>query len=358
MSQYFQNKGISNSMLGWFKESPMKFYLRYNNKIENEESKSLKLGSLIHTYNLEPDKFKVFNLGKMPSESMCKFIETYYKEIVPIMELKKEGVIIPNGEDSAFDTAYNLSGYKISKDQVRKKLNQDVSQNYLDYLINKSNDDEIAITSKEYKTILEANEAVLTDDTGKEFLSLLNKGKESFSEEEIYWEKDGVKLKSKIDNYIELLAIGGKTLNIDIIHTDVKTTSSSIWDTKVPNINIEDIESWMCKGFASSFIKYNYYRQLAFYEDALLSKYTNEYVKSLFGLKTLDGYNINISINHRILAIKTTGRVECAFITINDDWIKRGKREYNELLADLTWHLNNDVWEKPKSYIERGCIEL
>ena len=54
---YYENEGISNSLLGWMMVSPKYFKAAWEGKLKTEESRPMELGSIIHKLVLQPDSF-------------------------------------------------------------------------------------------------------------------------------------------------------------------------------------------------------------------------------------------------------------------------------------------------------------
>ena len=154
----------------------------------------------------------------------------------------------------------------------------------------------------------------------------------------IYFNYKGIECKALLDGI--LIDHHDKTIE----PFDLKTTSKSVFD------------------FTDSFLQYGYYRQCAFYEQALLSDESP--IKHLLdeGYKLLDYIFIvtetNVKSTRPAVIYKTT---ELDRLVGLKGGLSKG-RHYpgvDNLLSDYIWHTQNDYWDMPKFLLEsRGIITL
>lgn len=120
---------------------------------------------------------------------------------------------------------------------------------------------------------------------------------------------------------------------------DLKTTGKSVWE------------------FSSSFLHFGYYRQCAFYEEALYS--TTSPVRKLLdeGYEMLDFIFIPVetksdSYNPALIYRTSPSERYCGL-----NGCSLGERYYpgiNDLIRAYKWHTDNDYWELPKSVYDSG----
>lgn len=237
---YFKIDGISNSSLGWLKQSPILFKNLSSGDYEQKESLSLERGSLLHLYILEPDKFVVSDVVPITG-MMGNFIKEVYK----------------SGD---LEAAYKKSGFKWSFDKVVEKFNDSLNQKYFNFL--KESNGKLSI-SKQNLWLIEKAKTNLTNNK-KSFDLLFNdfihekNGVEIFNEYPIEFEYEGIKCKAKIDK----LFIDHK--NKKIVLVDLKTTGKPI------------------SKFKESVQFYEYNRQLAWYKLAINTKFKLDYEFEIF----------------------------------------------------------------------------
>jgi hypothetical protein len=153
----------------------------------------------------------------------------------------------------------------------------------------------------------------------------------------IYFDYNGFECKGLLDG----IRIDHKEKKI--YPFDLKTTSGGVYN------------------FHESFLKWGYYRQCAFYEQAML---TDELISNLVA----DGYTIEdfvfvvvdskLSSSQAAVIYKTSKRDrECG---LTGCYV--GNKYYkgiNELMEELRFHIETDYWDLPKDvYLSNGVIKL
>jgi hypothetical protein len=159
---------------------------------------------------------------------------------------------------------------------------------------------------------------------------------EYFNELEIYWEHDGIPLKSKLDRVI----VDHRSKTIKII--DLKTTNKKCY-WKAPKVPV--LLAMDNTYFYDSYLKYRYYRQQAFYNSAVMS------------IKDYKSYKIE----NIIIPIETSGNYDCCILSFSSDgfYINKGNEEWMSILEDYKWHLENGLWEYPRYiYKNQGIIDV
>jgi hypothetical protein len=279
---YYDIKAISNSSLSWLKESPKVFQENMNNKADERESKSLKNGKIIHSFILEPDSFAVSDVE--PVEGMMgRFIEE-------LVKIELNGTI--EEQERRYATAYTKAGFKLSIDVILKNLNKDDNQNFYKFLLNTNGKTCLSVVDYKMLTNIKNNLTQHKKATWLLFNDMFLKFKNTILiEETLEFEIDDIKCKAKPDKVI----INHENKQVFLI--DLKTTSKAI------------------NKFYESFQVYEYGRQLAFYKDALITKY---------GLENYD-------FACYIIAVQTVKYNEVAVFRITDKQLDKGKKQYLEL---------------------------
>jgi hypothetical protein len=184
-------------------------------------------------------------------------------------------------------------------------------------------------------SVSKAKELLLSNPPTIGYFQLSEYGDELMHQVDIYFDFKGVECKALLD--------GIRINHIDktIQPFDLKTTGKSVLD------------------FPDSFLSFGYYRQCAFYEQALLSGQSP--IKHLLeeGYKLLDFVFIVAETN-----VKST-RSAIIFVTSPNDRLaglkggKIGTRTYpgiEGLLDDYLWHSSNDYWDMPKYLFDSGGV--
>lgn len=323
---YYSNKEyISNSQLGWLDVSPKFFRKSIDGELEKKQSLSFENGRLVHLAMLEPSKFVVSDVEAIGG-MLGKYIENYAKT-------------------GSHDDAYKFSGFKISAEKVKEKFNEANSQAYCNFL--KMSEGKIALTPAQKRDIDGAIYSLCTTPHVSELfddntLQLFNWT--TYNEYDIYWEFDGVKMKSKLDRII--IDHDYKTIKI----VDLKTTSSSPYGDifQVGNTGVAKLDL-KGTGFLYSFISYSYYRQLNVYYNALKWLINND----LNWAK----YN-DYKISCYIVPVQLGNLYECCAYKISDSMNKYGYSDFTRLIEIYKAHKAADYWDNPIQFYKVGPIVI
>ncbi len=287
------------------------YYKVYITKeLPQKESDSLLLGSLVHDILAKlpiEDRYIVFNLPKEIEGKMGSFIQTLAKF--------NTDELVDNMYQSAFMTADYAKSTDPSK--IKKSfLESEEYQNYYQYLRVKTNEGSKKVVStsdmnlaKELATVTEANPMwdILTP------VDTIDNTTEIIYEKEFFW-TDGITnldLKSKLDR----IYVNHKTKHIK--YFDYKTDSRNpIWRYK------ESFDYWKT------------YRQFAFYDKALMYWAENNNMGDYY----IDLYVVPIDIRNKRSEIMLVG----------EEYLIQGDKEITEDLKDLSWHLENNLWQYKK----------
>jgi len=329
-------KGISASSLTKFDISPKLFKAYIDGEIEEEEKPWLELGTKLHMYLLEPEKFK----------DNYTYLEFNTPSSVKQKEFCEELVKLKNKE-TIIDEKYTVLAPKVykkiytTKGKSEEKIKEetlkllDSLKDYIEYLVKREKFKDIL----NYSTLDFLRKAKL--EVGKhtkasELILNLNEKSNYESELRILWEhptlninNEKIVLKSFIDRFII------DHDNKEIILVDLKTTS-----------NISNFEE--------SFLKYKYARQMCMYWLALGYYMSNNKELS----RILQEYNNKTYI----VVIQTTSNniqipIECRVYPVSEVTLNDGYTDLTKTLNNLVWHFENNKWDHTKQYYENNGLE-
>ena len=315
--ELFDNWTVSASGLSEFSKSPLAFKA-YKEAESSEDSDHFKLGTAIHCRVLESEEFDnryyVMEVEPPGAETNMRiFIDRYFYYITndfdPIL---------------AKDMAYKDSGYKTKLETVWKNFEE--KESYVEYwnaLVD--SEDKIVLSSKEELLIENCAKSIFNHKIADSFLDMSPKDDIQYLTEcEILWEMKGFDFKMK--SIIDRMIINTKDKLINII--DIKTTSKNVHKFQ-----------YSYKSFAT-------YRQLAFYGHAVMW-----YIENVLKEDRKDW-----SLTTTIIAVQTTGFNETVVYAPDPNDMMIGHREIIDLLTELNWHYENNLWEYPVNYYLSGGI--
>lgn len=306
---YFQIPAISNSGLSTFNYDPSYYHKVYVTKEikDKKESDSLIFGSLVHCLILEPQEVQnryvlsTLKPEEIPSGMMLDFYTALLKQEIH--------------DNLAYQTAYQISGYKISIDKVIENAKK-FDKYYAEKLAAR---DKTVITQSIYDTARIAADVAMDN---PQWEAILGKGKKwtEYKELEILWteEVNGMKLdfKAKLDH----LFISQEEDIVIAKYFDYKT------DSKNP-----------VHKYIDTFLFWKSYRQMAFYQKAIVNFIEQEFpnakliVRPAMHLVPIDA-----------------ARMKSLIYQVDKSYLEKGHLELNKDLNDLVWHIKHDKWEYPK----------
>ena len=321
-TNYYAKEAISNSDLGYLKVSPRQFLMRKQQELQTK-SAAMELGTLIHKFTLEPDKFIMADVEPV-SGKMGEYIKAYF-------ELEK----VNTPEDKIPDMAYQMSGFKPShsKPETVLKSFKKKEENVKFYEFLKAADGKIALGQKDRQIIDGCLTSLRAHVVSNKLLfsqSEKDSNIEAFNEKEFYFNHHDVDCKSKLDRVI--VDHDKKTVTV----IDLKTTSNQVYGTCTP-LNTKTgilLRDWHTTGFMYSCLQYSYYRQLAFYMQAAIFEYPDYDVEAF------------------IIAVDTKGSYDTAVYKLPSEWIKEGNNEIQCLLTEYKHYKESNVWTVKQGYEE------
>lgn len=326
---------ISNSSLTYINPeqggSPLAFLNFFEVNKEETEKQYKRTGILIHKWAEDRKGFCVSSVNK-PTEKLGQVADLIVQQV-------KEGALHTDELALACAKAINYqSNWK--DDTILKNVNAGTDE-YVQEMIKCYEDNLIFLTKVESETIDNCTTSIRKHKLANELLFMVDNdfsNKKTYKELEIYWSKEfenlvnkdnigkfaiTVKFKAKLDD----LTIDFE--NKKIILNDPKTTSSGAYS------------------FYKSFESWHYYRQIAFYIWAI-----KEWAKQ----NDIDLTDFTWECNN--IAIETSGLYQVVVWRIPQEWIDKGKKEYQELVQRVVWHIANKEWSYTKEEIENGYMTI
>jgi hypothetical protein len=306
---YYDCPEISNSALSTFNYDIGLYYKTYISKeITSKKSKAMDFGSFMHMLLLEPEKESEYTIidniveptGKMLPYIQC--LAKYELATLHITELR-----------DAFDQAFIASEYDTKRNSPAKLretyLTNEEYQKYYDYLRLLNSDTKI-IKREEFDKAKNLERIISNNNQLNDLFPLPTEIDQNkiYHELEIFWEYEGIKLKSKLDK-----------LSVDHSKKIVRYL-----DFKTDGVN-------PIHKYKDSFEYWKTYRQMAFYKMAI-----QYWLKE----QKLENYQIEIFIG--VIDLKND---KFAVMEIGDAYLNKGKEEILIDIIALNWHINNNRWD-------------
>jgi len=328
---YEESKAINNSSLSYINPdeggSPEKYHDYVMGTFKGDDTKALTLGDLVHKLILE--NIEPVMLDKVPSDTVKNIIDKalqYRKEAGSTESLSfgEAGGNTSIEDNKVFvlkaanELKYGKGNYK--DDRIIKDI-QKSGQAYWNFmLVNEGKD---IVDAKTMSNITRIKLNLTQRPSVKEMFAEPQTSKQQlFLEKEIFWKLDVdgqiVECKSKLDGL--LLDMENKTFSI----RDLKTTSKSV------------------QRFQNSFEYYRYYRQMAFYERAVMYRLEEAGFK---GFKPAD---------HYMVVVETTGYNLVRRFKVHRKYLEMGREEYMDLIRRILSHSKDQNWIFSREELENG----
>jgi hypothetical protein len=332
--------GIRVSSLNWFDISPLYFKKMLDGKIAESSSKEAELGTQLHMYILEHDKFKKAylyeNFDKPRGDKQKEFCEA-------CAALKKNN-------DSLNDIEIAIPAYKAVY-TIDKKSDEKIKEealtlyktmyDYINYLSIQSKYEGI-IGHSSY-TFLSAAKYVIEKHTLAN--ELLLAGNDSFIDDPntfvenelmLYWEYPGLEFKGTP------LVLRS---TIDRLKIDFKTKTIQLIDIKTCNRLYE---------FKDKVIERSYNRQMACYWKAIEYYFTNKWPELDFKEFKQETYLVGIQTPNIYINLPT----ECKVTALSNETLEAGAEDLEKKLRAILWHFNNNLWDHSIFHYLHNGIDL
>lgn len=311
----YETETISASGLSEFSRSP-RAYRAYKDKEKETSESYFELGKAIHCRILEPetfdDRYYLMDI-EAPGGYMGTLIDKYFYYINNDF-----------AEELAKELAYKDSGYKTKAETVWKNFEE--KEECIAYwnALNDSKGKSI-LTPKEEFIIENCVQSVLNHKTANALLSVDPADTHTIlTEHDMKWslKEFDFTMRSILDRAV--IDTENKVVNI----IDLKTTSKNVHK------------------FNYSYENFSYYRQMAFYGHAMMW-----YIENVLKEDRKDWH-----LTTTIIAVQTSGFYETVVYAPAPEDMQIGHYEIFNLLTELNWHFENDLWDYPIDYYISGGI--
>jgi len=332
INDYYNNPRISQSALKDFMVHPMLYKAKHIDKSYTKQKKNyFELGSLVDCLVLTPEYFEE--------------IYSIYtgNKISPQVRILAEEVVLQGLDNSSYEVLLetakklNILGTIKKIDTFKNKLLEENFDEYHNFFYNNSSKN--IIDEEFYGKAIAITSSLLTSEFSNKYFNISRKGFEVLTATPIYWLYNGVKCKSLID----LIVIDHNTKTISV--NDLKTTAENTSD------------------FEKSIMKYRYDFQAAFYLEAVKWWIKNERTE-LADYEVLDEFSLLVESTTRIgsplcytLHSSTVqiGKEGCFYRDRNG--ITARQQGFEEVILDLVWAKENDIWHyKKEEYENKGVV--
>lgn len=282
--------------------------------VENgiEETKNMRIGTIIHKYHEDRDSFKISEVPK-PTEKAGEVADK-------IIQLVRDGEVFSN---AVIQFAVESLGYQ-SNWKMETRINKivDLCSAYINEVLEAEENNQIFLTESEMEPIKVACRAIESHPVACQLAFHSNNdltGDVSFKELEIF-AKYQIHSEDALDGHI--LTLKSKIDNV-IINLETKV------------IKIIDLKSSINGGmrYTTQFSYRRTYRQLSFY-----GLQVKKWLKD-------NGFNpAEFTFEFYIISVQTTGLGECTVFKIPLEYINDGVDEVKTLLKRIAFHHKESEW--------------
>jgi hypothetical protein len=328
----------SSSSLKDFSMDRKKYHKRYilNQVVEDEESKAATTGRLVETLLMEPhlfdEKFHISTCMSTPTAMMLDFVEALYKYTVEATT--EDGMVTRSFEDMCKD-AYVDAGFKITLEAVLKKFIGSEAEIYYKEIREVRSKKLTVVTTKEIENAEKVVLELRTNPTTAEIVNLVNDTQYSVFNQ------------LQVEGY-EVLGHMFKSM-MDKVILDHKSKTVQVYDLKC---------TWSVENFYS---EYYLYRR-AYIQGFLYHKAAETWASEM-------GYGDYTILYPRFIVCDSTNYSNPLVYVMTVDSMDNALNgfEHNgrlypgvaQLIEDLKWTLDNDVWNiSRENYINNGIVNL
>ena len=328
----------SSSSLKDFSMDRKKYHKKYilNQVVEDEESKAATTGRLVETLLMEPhlfdEKFHISTCMSTPTAMMLDFVEALYKYTVEATT--EDGMVTRSFEDMCKD-AYADAGFKITLDAVLKKFIGSEAEIYYKEIREVRSKKLTVVTTKEIENAEKVVLELRTNPTTAEIVNLVNDTQYSvFNQLQVEgYEVFGHMFKSMMDKVI----------------LDHKAKTVQVYDLKC---------TWSVE---------NFYSEYYLYRRAYIQGYLYWIAAASWASEV--GYGDYEILLPKFIVCDSTNYMNPLVYEMTQDSMNNAMngfeykgREYPgvvQLIEDLKWTLDNDVWNISRdNYIDNGIVNL
>ena len=326
----------SSSSLKEFSENRKKYHKKYvlNEKVENEDSKASIMGRLVETLLMEDhlfdSKFHMSVVNAAPTAMMLDFVEALYKHTTEATN--EDGVLTRNFEEICKD-AHADSGFKIKLDAVLNKFMGSDAEVYYKEIREVRSKGLTVVTTQDVTNAEKIVTELKTNMFTAEIVNLLNSAQYSVHNQ---LQVEGYKIN---DHMFKSM--------MDKVIVDHNEKTVQVYDLKC---------TWSVENFYS---EYYLYRR-AYIQGFLYHKAAESWASEM-------GYGDYEILLPRFIVCDSTNYANPLVYAMTQDSMNNALegfeykgREYRgvaQLIGDLNWALDNDVWNiSRENHINNGVV--
>jgi PDDEXK-like domain of unknown function (DUF3799) len=312
--------------------SPKLFIDALANNKEKKNSISLERGTLLHDWQERRDDFIIADFEK-PTDNIAKVIDTLFfrnKESFNANGYTWEN-LIPEIHNICKENGY---GQSWKPDTLIKKIEDGNGKAYLNHLF--QSDGKIAVTAATAEVLANCIKSINEHPSANKYLKGSEFDDETVLKEVIVIWKKEVTLDSGI--IVDLLFKS----KLDVVKINVKDRVVKVTDLKTVGGSVYMF-------YKGNYKYYRYYRQLAFYKEAVLSMLTDMYSDINPKEWTIECY---------IVGVETSGQFECQVFKVSDNDLELGAKEIYDVTFRVAEHIATSNWTTPLEYVNKEFIEL
>ena len=322
---YYLRPEVSNSDIGNYIYGGIQYYKSKKDKKSKTEETYYELGEAFHCLILEPE---VFSTRFCVSENKVSGLMGAFINNVRMLELNSPDA---KAEDT-YKLAYELTGWSLPYGRVINDFEKpNIKAAYEEV---KANLGKIILSKAQLESINLMKDSLYKNNSALKFLNPGSHVKTILNELEIYWQASVVQKDALFD---DIYTVDSKS-KLDRVILDDVNKIAYIVDFKTTSKPI--------KQFPYYYKRYGYYRQMAYYRDAL-----EWWLKDSKNGIDYSEYKIEVII----ITVGTLWPYGSKVFTVSNFDLENGTREYKQALKELSWHIDNKVWFD-KSSID-GTIE-
>jgi len=310
-----------------------KYYRKYilNEIVEDKDSQAAVMGRIVETLLLEPELFdKRFYMSvclSSPSGLMLAFVEALYKHTMDATD--DDGMVTMDFVDIARN-AYMDSGFKIKFDAVIAKFQGSDAEIYYNEIREVRSKGLSVITAQDVENAEKIVNELRTNEVTSDIINLVNSPRYTILNQYQVegYEIDGIKLKSMMDKVI----------------VDHQAKTVQVYDLKCV---------WAVE---------NFYEEYYLYRRAYIQAYL--YYKAVLDVE--EEYEV---LHPKFIVCDSTNYFSPLIYTLSEEDMKDAYEGFEhkgrvypgvkEIIADLKWAQENNVWNISRSnYMNNGIVTL
>lgn len=334
--------GISASSMNYFDVSPRYFKDKIDRIIVDKPTPESILGNQTHEYILEPEKFKEKYIQLSIDKPKGKNQEEFCKVCAALKTANPEHKAIDIAP-KAYNQIYTTRGKSEDKIRELSVALYEKLYNYITYLTIQTSDKEV-VSDSNMRYLIKVKNVINSHKKAKELLfsegnNIFDIGNiETFNEKRILWKYPNITLKDNkpivCKSFVDRFTIDHDKQVIKLI--DFKTTN------KLHELRVDKIK------------ERKYHRQLAFYWMSIHYFFKEQYKDKDIGEYSKETYIVGVQTPNHFQEFST----ECRVIQISEGTLLEGFNDIENIINEIAWHIDNDIWDYSRYHNEHNGIDL